>query len=105
MKTVGPWRVDRDGLSVIVDNDVVGGVLVFLPALKEYAATLPLSIDEMRANANVAAAAPDLLRVCELIVNEWEKETADVERGELIARLSQYASEARKTIAKARGFK
>lgn len=54
-------------------------------------------------NGRLLAAAPDLLSVCKLILEEWEKPTEGTQRGELIARLCQYAPEARAAIKKAEG--
>lgn len=48
-------------------------------------------------------AAPDLLKIAKLVLNEWEAPTEGVLKGELIARLSQYAAEARAAIEKAEG--
>ncbi len=48
-------------------------------------------------------AAPELLALAKLIIKEWEADTTDVARGALIARLSQYAKEARDVIKKAEG--
>lgn len=53
--------------------------------------------------ANLIAAAPELLDLAKLILKEWDAPTEGVQRGELISRLSQYASEARKIITKAEG--
>lgn len=58
---------------------------------------------EDNANATLISAAPELLRVAELILAEWEKPTEGVLPGELIARLSQYSIEAREAVKKARG--
>jgi hypothetical protein len=44
-----------------------------------------------------------LLPICELILKEWERPTEGVLPGELIARLSQYAQEAREAIRKVKG--
>lgn len=55
------------------------------------------------ANANLIAAAPELLEIAELILKEWEKPTEGILPGELIARLSQYSDRALKAVAKARG--
>jgi len=55
------------------------------------------------ANAHLISAAPELLEVAKLIIEEWDKDTDGVQRGELIARLSQYARKAGHAIAKAEG--
>lgn len=47
------------------------------------------------------AASPILLDIVQLIIKEWEAPTDGVARGELIARLSQYAPEARAAIKRA----
>lgn len=54
-------------------------------------------------NQNLITAAPDLLKIAELILEEWEKPTEGVLRGELVARLTQYSDLARQAIKKAKG--
>jgi hypothetical protein len=56
-------------------------------------------------DAYLIAAAPELLAVAKLILKEWEAPTDGVRRGELIARLSQYAAEARAAIERTEGRK
>lgn len=50
------------------------------------------------------AAAPDLLEIAELILEEWDKPTDGVSKGELIDRLSQYSNRARFVVKKAKGL-
>lgn len=45
-----------------------------------------------------------LLGVAKSILKEWESPTEGIQKGELIGRLSQYASEARAAIKKAEGL-
>lgn len=59
------------------------------------------SAPTLEAMARFISAAPDLLRVAELILKEWERPTEGVLPGELIARLSQYSNVAREAICKA----
>lgn len=59
--------------------------------------------DMNAANASLIAAAPELLTLARLILKEWEAPTEGIQKGELIARLSQYSTEAREVIAKAEG--
>ncbi len=48
-------------------------------------------------------AVPDLIAITKLILKEWEAPVEGIQRGELIARLSQYANEARAAITKVEG--
>ena len=68
---------------------------------EQHIATMGIQSAEDRANGRLIAASPDLLHIAILIVEEWEKPTEGVQRGELIARLPQYAPEARAALKKA----
>jgi hypothetical protein len=59
--------------------------------------------DDARGNAQLIAAAPELLEVAKLILKEWESPVEGVQRGELIGKLSQYAHAARAAVQKAEG--
>lgn len=52
-------------------------------------------------DARLISAAPDLAALARIILTEWEAPTEGVQRGALIARLSQYAQEARDALTKA----
>lgn len=90
--TAGPWgffkgyivQVREDG-TVPLNTKIVAGVV-----------DVPNEADKY-----VLAASQDLLKVCQLILAEWEKPTEGVLPGELIARLSQYSKEARAAVNKA----
>ena len=94
--TPGPWRqVDR---TVQYDGNRLGhGQRI----IGECGQSTSIEIDQ--ANARLFAAAPDLLSIAKLILAEWERPTEGVPVGELIARLSQYSTEARAAIKKAEG--
>ncbi len=62
-------------------------------------------LEEAQKNSLLISAAPDLLEIAKLILKEWDAPTDGVQKGELIARLSQYAVEARAAIKKATGDK
>ena len=70
-----------------------------------YLVSRDLSEQENLRLASLFSAAPELLSIAELILKEWERPTEGVLPGELIARLSQYAEEARIAINKAKGIK
>jgi hypothetical protein len=89
--TPGPWEV------VTYHGPLFGIVRGYNSATNEAPAY------RTQADARLISAAPELYAVAELILAEWEKPTEGVERGELIARLSQYSTEARAALAKARG--
>lgn len=87
--TPGPWTIN--GLDVqgqTMDDIVVANI--------QDAISNP-------ADARLIAAVPELLEVAQLILAEWEKPTAGVLPGELIARLSQYSDIARAAVRKATG--
>lgn len=88
MFTPGEWSVSPSGKVVFVQQSEF---------TKAYVATCAPH------NANLISAAPNLLKIAELILLEWEKPTEGVLPGELIARLSQYSIEARAAIKKAKG--
>lgn len=103
--TPGPWRVGYAAFCVdagpmkICDirgwGHLTGTGGLNLPPEKAKAIQV--------ANANLISAAPELLQVAKLILEEWEKPTEGVQRGELIARLSQYVDIAREAVKKAEG--
>lgn len=64
----------------------------------------PVSDEKSEADARLMAAAPDLLEIAELILEEWDKPTDGVSKGELIDRLSQYSNRARFVVKKAKGL-
>lgn len=95
--TLGPWTTE----------DTSGGTVILAYSGVETICIAKLTVnmlgDSNQANARLIAAAPDLLEVARLILTEWERPTEGVKAGELIARLSQYASEAKAAISKAEG--
>jgi hypothetical protein len=90
-RTQGSWKVRYLEKEVWIEGD---GVLL---------ARSERTLLACEPNAHLMAAAPDLLEVAKLIIKEWEAPTEGVLPGTLIARLSQYAQEARAAIAKAEG--
>lgn len=96
--TPGPWKVEGKEQPIISK-----GIHIVAPDGSTVTVNLGAKSEECLANAGLIAAAPELLEVTKLIVKEWEAPTEGVQRGELIARLSQYAKEARDAIAKAEG--
>ncbi len=88
--TPGPWIAE------------VGECLTSVKAVVE-SKYFTIAYDVSNDDAHLIAAAPELLDLARLILKEWEAPTDGVQKGELIARLSQYAQEARTAIAKAEG--
>jgi hypothetical protein len=82
----GPWTVEVSQETTSVES-------------KYFTIALGVSNDD----AHLIAAAPELLEVAKLILAEWEKPTDGIKTGELIARLSQYAADARQAVNKAEG--
>jgi hypothetical protein len=93
--TPGPWAIDTMSLDVFTKGDGSRRLIATIPTKG-----LP---DTNYANARLIAAAPELLELAQLIIKEWEKPTDGIQKGELIARLSQYSIEARALIRKATG--
>jgi len=87
--TKGPWVADGNGFKKSWD---VGG---------EYSVC---EVFTSRADADLISAAPELLEIAKLCVAEWEKPVDGIQKGELIARLSNYADRARAVIKKAEGL-
>lgn len=98
--TKGPWRIQPYDENIVTrgrhiaadDGSTIAVVLGGSPGGSE----------ECAANVKLIAAAPDLLKIAELILEEWDKPTEDVACGELIARLSQYSDLARTAVMKAK---
>lgn len=92
--TKGPWKIDETyGLIVDESNQLEIAAL-------HASANGP---KERLANARLIAAAPELLELARHCLSEWEKPTDGVQKGELIARLSNYSDFARALIKKAEG--
>lgn len=62
--TAGPWSVEQDGLEVVANN---GRNLI---ADLDFAACGEIDEQTVRANAQLIAAAPDLLRLARLVASE-----------------------------------
>ena len=96
-RTPGPWSLKQPIFST---SD---GVRCRIVTAKTYPAMAKVQCEDAtgEANARLISAAPELLAVAKLIVAEWQAPTEGTQVGTLIARLSQYATEARAAIAKA----
>lgn len=96
-QTDGDWDMehDSDGDGFIVK--VPGKMIAHVPhhTLRE---------DYAESDARLISAAPDLLYVAKLCLEEWDRDTGGALRGELIARLSNHAHIARCAIKKAEGI-
>lgn len=92
--TTGDWRTSRDSLTgaVWAGDEFIASVYPNAPLDWDGRSEYP-RIDETRANARLIAAAPDLLRVAELLVS-W----LDEEEG-----AHKLCDAARAAIAKAEG--
>jgi hypothetical protein len=108
--TPGPWKADKQRgtrcIVILAPNDIAKGYGIAVVTQRDpHPSTPNVGIDDKttKANADLISAAPELLDLARLILKEWEAPTEGVQRGELIARLSQYAKEAREAIAKAEG--
>jgi len=94
--TPGPW--------LIVNDEIV--VKIHSGNLKYEALSTIARIrggPRQDADARLIAAAPEMYEIVKIIIKEWEECTTDVHRGVLVARLSQYAPEARAILKKVEG--
>ena len=99
-KLTGKWTTDYPGYDgTMVDMD---GELIACTYDVECFST-GLRLEQCQKNARLISAAPELLALAKLILKEWEQPTEGVERGTLVARLCQYADEARAAVKKAVG--
>ncbi len=94
--TPGPWHGRREAVTG------PDGTLLAAIQFVEFNGG-PIPMEEGHANARLISAAPELLAIAKLIIKEWAAPTEGVLPGELIARLSQYAAEAKAAIEKAEG--
>ncbi len=89
-----PWKVVR-GIETWMVASCGDGLMI------QSARCHGDALGRAECDAALISAAPELLQIAKLILKEWEAPTDGVHKGELIARLSQYADLARAAIDKA----
>lgn len=100
MHTPGPWRLNKDG------HDIYAGKIAVACITHDYdGRTTPLSFqehNEIHANAQLIAAAPDLLAMCEQLL--LHAEAAQVSEWGEVRIEYPTMKKARVVIAKAKGI-
>lgn len=95
--TPGPWRAEMNGFSRMAVVDKNNNYLTF----KAGSSRMPEF--ELEANANLIAAAPDLLASLEELFEIGTVFLSAIEGNDHLTDFEEWADQARKAIAKARG--
>lgn len=79
--TPGPWIIDEDELSIISSGNQDLKFIVDVPA--DYDKTNVVGIKQRKANAQLIAAAPEMLEALESVVSHFKETGMSIEEREL----------------------